>query len=70
LLLVSISVEQMLAIFALSSVISASWFGEFLTKYRILRQKIYLLVATFCALLGIGSIVLFVRYLGILQGWW
>ena len=70
LLLLSIITGQMLATYALSSVILASWFGEFLAKYRILNQKRYLIAAICFAVLGIPAVVLFVRGVGILQGWW
>jgi len=70
LLLLSIITGQMLATYALSSVILASWFGEFLAKYRILNQKRYLIAAVCFAVLGIAAVVLFVRDVGTLQGWW
>jgi len=70
LLLLSIITGQMLATYALSSVILASWFGEFLAKYRILNQKRYLIAAICFAVLGIAAVILFVRYVGTLQGWW
>ena len=70
LLLLSIITGQMLATYALASVILASWFGEFLAKYRILNQKRYLIAAICFGLLGIGAVVLFVRDIGTLQGWW
>ena len=70
LLLLSFVAGQMLAAYALASVILASWFGEFFAKYRFLNQKRYLIAAVCCALLGIGVIILFVRGVGVLQGWW
>ncbi|MCL2592466.1 MAG: DUF6442 family protein [Defluviitaleaceae bacterium] len=70
LLMLSLITWQTLAIYALSSVISASWFGEFLAKYRVLKQKRYLIAAICFGLLGIGGIILFVRDIGILQEWW
>ena len=69
-LMFSMVVGQWLVAYALASVILASEFGDFLTKYHILRQKRYLIAAICFGLLGIGAIVLFVRYIGILQGWW
>ena len=62
LLVLSLVTWQLLAIYALSSVILASWFGEFFAKYRILRQKRYLIAAICFGLLEIGAVVLFVRY--------
>ncbi|MCL2402447.1 MAG: DUF6442 family protein [Oscillospiraceae bacterium] len=70
LLVFSLINGQMLAVYALSSVILASWFGEFLAKYRFLNQKRYLIAAICFAILGTGALVLFVRYVGTLQGWW
>jgi len=69
-LMFSMIIGQWLVTYALASIILASWFGEFLTKYRILKQKRYLVTAIFFSLNGISAIVLFVRYAGILQGWW
>jgi len=69
-LMFSMIIGQWLVAYALASIILASWFGEFLTKYRFLKQKRYLIVTIFFGLNGIGAIVLFIRYAGILQGWW
>ncbi|MCL2827701.1 MAG: DUF6442 family protein [Oscillospiraceae bacterium] len=66
----SLITEQWLPAYALFSTINASNVGEFLVKYQFLKQKRYL-VATICfAVLGIGSAILFVREIGMLQGWW
>jgi len=70
LLLLSIFTCQLLAAYAFSSVILASWFGEFLAKYRILNQKRYLIAAICFGLSGVATIALFVKYIGNLQGWW
>ena len=61
---------QMLVVYALAAVILASWLGEFITKYQVLTQKRYLIAAIVFGLSGIFVVILFVKYLGILQGWW
>jgi len=70
LFLLSLVAGQMLAVYALASVILASWFGEFLAKYRVLNQKRYLIASIVFGILGIVAAFLFVRDIGILQGWW
>ena len=70
LFLLSLITGQWLVAYALFSVISASEFGDFLTKHRILKQNRYLIAAICFAILGIVSTVLFVRDVGALQGWW
>ncbi|MCL2837789.1 MAG: DUF6442 family protein [Oscillospiraceae bacterium] len=70
LLLLSLISGQMLAVYALSAVILASWFGEFLAKYRVLNQKRYLIAAIFFGVSGAVFVVLFVRDIGTIQGWW
>ena len=69
-LMFSIVAGQWLAVYALAAVIFASEFGDFLTKYRILRQKRYFIAAICFGLLGMSAIILFVRYIGTIQGWW
>jgi hypothetical protein len=69
LLILSLITWQLLAVYAFSSVILASWFGEFFAKYRILKQKRYLIAAIFFGLHGLAVVVLFVRYVAMLQGW-
>ena len=67
---ISLITGQWITAYALFFVINASNVGEFFAKYQFLRQKRYL-IATICfAALGIGSAVLFLRNLGVLQGWW
>jgi len=70
LLLLSLITGQMLTTYALSSVILASWFGEFFAKYRFLNQKRYLVTAICAAFLGVSAAVLFIWVnAGILQEW-
>ena len=68
LLFLSLITGQMLTACALSSVILASWFGEFLTIYRFTKQKRYLISTICAAFLGIGAAVLFM--VNVVQGWW
>jgi len=61
---------QWIAAYAVFTLYCATDFGDFLGKYRFLKQKRYLIASIVFGVLGIGSAVLFLRDVGILIGWW
>ena len=71
LVLLCLFTGQLLTIYALLALYGAHCFGEFLAKYRYLKQKRYMMAAiVFGVIFGGGFALLFVRDVGILQGWW
>ena len=62
---------QILTMYALFTLYGAHAFGDFLAKYRYFKQKRYIMGAIiFGVLFGGFFAFLFVRDVGILQGWW
>jgi len=62
---------QALTMWALLTLYGAHVFGDFLAKYRYFKQTRYLVGAMlFGALFGGCFAFLFVRDIGVLQGWW
>jgi hypothetical protein len=62
---------QFLVIYAVLALYGAHCFGEFLAKYRYFKQKRYMVgVILFGVIFGGFFAFLFVRDVGILQGWW
>lgn len=60
-----------LVIHAVLTLYGAYCFGEFIAKYRYFNQKRYLIGASlFGALFGCVFAFLFVRGVGVHQGWW
>jgi len=71
LILLCLFTGQMLTIYALLTLYGAHCFGEFLDKYRYLKQKRYMMAAiVFGIIFGGAFAFLFVRDVGLLQGWW
>ena len=62
---------QVLTMYAVFTLYGAHTFGDFLAKYRYFKQKRYMMGAIiFGVLFGGYFALLFVRDVGILQGWW
>ena len=70
LFILAVIIQQWVVVYALSSLYCAFNFGDFLAKYRFTQQKRYLIAVICFAVLGIGAVVLFLRDVGTLQGWW
>ena len=64
LFLLSFFAGHMLTVYGLVTLYGASCFGEFLAKYRILKQKRYLIAAIVFGVLGVGAAVFFLRDVG------
>ena len=62
---------QLLVVYAVLVLYGAHCFGEFLAKYRYFKQKRYVVgFVLFGIIFGGYFAFLFVRDIGILQGWW
>jgi len=71
LIVFSLFTGQFLVIYAVLALYGAHCFGEFLAKYRYFKQKRYMLgIILFGVIFGGSFTFLFVRDIGILQGWW
>lgn len=71
LILLCLLTGQTLTIYALLTLYGAHCFGEFIAKYRYLKQKRYMMAAVVFGIIFGGCFAfLFVRDVGILQGWW
>ena len=67
----SVLTGQLLVMHALLTLMGAHAFGEFLAKYRYFKQKRYLAgVILFGVIFGGFFAFLFVKDIGIIQGWW
>jgi len=67
----SIFTGQLLVVYAVLALYGAHCFGEFLAKYRHFKQKRYMIgVFLFGVIFGGFFAFLFVRNVGVLQGWW
>jgi hypothetical protein len=63
--------RQFVVVYAIFTLYSAYSFGQFLTNYQQLKQKRYLVGAIlFGAISGVIFGFLFVRGVGVEQGWW
>ena len=71
LVLLCVITGQLLTMYAVFTLWGAHTFGDFLAKYRYFEQKRYMMGAVvFGVLFGGYFAFLFVRGVGILQGWW
>jgi hypothetical protein len=71
LIVISFFTEQFLVLYALLTLVGAANFGEFFSQYRYFKQKRYVVgFVLFGFIFGGIFAFLFVRELGILQGWW
>ena len=71
LVIFAVFAQQTLVMYAILILMGANAFGDFLAKYRYFRQKRYMVgVILFGAIFGGVFAFLFVRDVGILQGWW
>jgi len=71
LILLCVLAGQTLTVYALLTLWGAHAFGDFLAKYRYFKQRRYLIGAIiFGALFGGFFAALFIRDVGVLQGWW
>ncbi|MCL2568546.1 MAG: DUF6442 family protein [Oscillospiraceae bacterium] len=71
LILLCVITGQILTMWALFALYGAHCFGDFLAKYRYFKQKRYMMGAiVFGVLFGGYFAFLFVREVGVLQGWW
>jgi hypothetical protein len=71
LILFSAFVGEFLVVFAVLALYGAHCFGEFLAKYRYFKQKRYMAgIILFGIIPGCSFAFLFVRGIGIIQGWW
>jgi len=62
---------QFLTVYALLTLYGAHCFGEFLAKYRYFKHKRYMIgILIFGVFFGCFFGFLFVREIGVLQGWW
>ena len=62
---------QILTMYALFTLYGAHCFGDFLAKYRYFKQKRYLIgIIVFGVVFGGYFAFLFVRDVGLIQGWW
>ena len=63
--------DQFLVVYAVLALYGAHCFGEFLAKYRYFKQKRYMVgVILFGIIFGGFFAFLFVKDVGIVQGWW
>jgi len=63
--------NQLIVIYAVLTLYGAHCLGEFLAKYRYFKQTRYMVgVILFGVIFGGFFAFLFVRDIGILQGWW
>jgi len=71
LLILSANAGQFLVVYAVLALYGAHCFGEFLAKYRYFKQKRYMAgVILFGVVFGGFFAFLFIRDVGVLQGWW
>ena len=71
LIALSIFAGQFLVVYAVLVLYGAHCFGEFLAKYRYFKQKRYMVgIILFGITFGGFFAFLFVKDIGILQGWW
>ena len=70
LFLLSMLAGQWIAVYAVATLYCTIDFGDFLGKYRFLRQKRYLVASVVFGVLAVGAAVLFLRDAGAYIGWW
>ena len=70
LIFIAIYAGEALVVYAVLTLYGAHCFGEFLAKYRHFRQNMYLVGMILFGVIGGGFFAfLFLREIGILQGW-
>jgi len=71
LILLCVITGQILTIYALFTLYGAHCFGDFLAKYRYFKQIRYMIGAIIFGIIFGGCFaLLFLRDVGVLQGWW